>query len=56
MTAEGWKQYDKKVRQIADPFGAGFPALRKLMEECARVNDLSVHDLEEQYMSWKWRK
>lgn len=56
MLAEDLKQYDKKLRQIVDPFGAGFPVLRKLMDEYAREKGLSVHDLWEQHMSWKWRK
>ena len=56
LTAEDWKRYDKRVRQIVDPFGAGFPKLKKLMEEWSEKNDLSVHDLTEQYMAWKWKK
>ncbi|MGX8711618.1 MAG: hypothetical protein ACQGTM_15405 [bacterium] len=56
MNTEDLKRYDKRVKQIADPFGSGFPKLRKLMVEWAKDNNLSTHDLMEQYMAWKWKK
>ncbi|TQI66281.1 hypothetical protein [Clostridium sp. KNHs216] len=56
MNAEDWKRYDKRVRLIVDPFGSGFPKLRKLMIEWAKENNLSTHDLMEQYMAWKWKR
>lgn len=56
MTTVDWKRYDKRVRQIADPFGTGFPELRGLLEEWAKKNGLSVHDLVEQYIAWKWKR
>lgn len=56
MTLADWKQYDKRLRGIADPFGTGFPKLRKLMQEWSAEQDISTHDLTEQYMAWKWRR
>lgn len=56
MTSEDWKRYDKRMRQILDPFGSGFLTLRRLMQEWAAESGLSVHDLIEQYIAWKWRK
>ena len=56
MTSEDLKQYDKRVREIIDPFGAGFPKLKRLMEQWSEDTGLSIHDLTEQYMAWKWRK
>lgn len=56
MTSEDLKQYDKRVREIVDPFGTGFPKLRKLMEEWSEETGLSIHNMMEQYMAWKWRK
>ncbi|WP_185741134.1 hypothetical protein [Clostridium sp. KNHs216] len=56
MNTEDLKRYDKRVQQIVDPFGNGFPKLRKLMIEWAQENSLSTHDLMEQYMAWKWKK
>lgn len=56
VTIEDLKKLDKQIREISDPFGEGFPAVRKIVEEWAEESGLSVHDLVEQYVAWKWRK
>lgn len=56
MTIDDLKKHDKRIREIQDPFGTGFPALRSLAEEWTKESGLSVHDLAEQYIAWKWKK
>ena len=56
MTQEDLKKLDKKLRQVQDPFGLGFPAVRKIFEEAAERNGGAVEDLVRQYIHWKWRK
>lgn len=56
MTIDNFKKLDKCLRQIQDPFGTGFPALQKLVDEWSMESGLSVHDLICQYIAWKWRK
>ena len=56
MTIEDLKKLDRRLREIQDPFGTGFPTLRAIAEERAKENGLSIHDLVEQYTAWKWRK
>ncbi len=56
MTIEDLKKLDKRLRQIQDPFGTGFPTLRKVGEELAEESGLSAHDIALQYLAWKWKK
>lgn len=56
MTIEDLKKYDKRIRQIQDPFGTGFPALRSMVEEWAKESGLSIYDFVQQYTAWKWKK
>lgn len=56
MTGSDLKKHDKRLREIQDPLGAGFPTVRKIVEECAKESGLSVHNLVEQYIAWKWKK
>lgn len=56
MTQEDLKKLDKRLRQIKDPFGTGFPAVRKIFMEYAEKNDKTVDDLVRMYVRWKWRK
>lgn len=56
MTIEELKKLDKLARKIADPFGDGFPACRKLFEDYAKECGVSVHSLGAQYTAWKWNK
>lgn len=56
MTVEDLKRLDKRLRQISNPFGDGFPAFRQIMIEIAEKYKLPVTDVTVQYTAWKWRK
>lgn len=56
MTETDFKRLDKHLREIQDPFGAGFSATRKIVGDLARESGLSVHCVVERYVAWKWRK
>lgn len=56
MTIDDLKKHDKHIREIQNPFGTDFPALRSLAEEWAKESGLSVHGLSEQYIARKWKK
>ena len=56
MKIDDLKRHDKRLREIRDPLGTGFPVVRKMAEEWAKESGLSVHDLIEQYFAWKWRR
>ena len=56
MTIEDLKKLDKKLREVQDPLGTGFPLFRRGMEDCAKEHNLPVRDIGNQYMAWKWRR
>jgi dTDP-glucose pyrophosphorylase len=56
MTIEDLKRLDKRLRQIPDPFGYGFPTFRQTIIEVAEKYKLPVTDLAVQYTAWKWKK
>lgn len=56
MTIEDLKKIDKRIRQIQDPFGTGFPTLRSIGEEWSKESGLPVYELVQQYIAWKWKK
>lgn len=56
MTVEDMKKFDKRLREIQDPIGLGFPTLRKTFVETAEKFEMSLTDLILQYSAWKWKK
>lgn len=56
MTIKNLKKMDKRLREIQDPLGTGFPQFRRIMEDWAKECGLSVRDVGNQYMAWKWKK
>ncbi|WP_164918904.1 MULTISPECIES: hypothetical protein [Acutalibacteraceae] len=56
MDVEEIKKLDKRILEIQNPFGNGFPALRKVFEETAEKNQCPVADVVRRYLIWKWRK
>lgn len=56
MTPNDLKRLDKKIRQLSDPFGSGFPILRKILTETAQKNRIAVTTLALEYIGWKWKK
>lgn len=56
VTIEDVKKIDKRIRQIQDPFGTGFPTLRSIGEEWSRESGLPIYELVQQYVAWKWKK
>lgn len=56
MTIDDLKKLDKRLRQIQDPFGTGYPAMHRLWQDCAGENGLTISQIERQYAAWKLRK
>jgi hypothetical protein len=56
MTINDLKYLDKRIRQIQDPLGTGFPVLKKVIDEIAEKYDLSTSRIIGQYAAWKWKK
>lgn len=56
MNVEEIKKLDKRIQEIQNPFGNGFPALKKIFEETALKNQHPVADVVRHYLIWKWRK
>lgn len=55
MTQDELKKLDKKVRQVQDPFGMGFPSMRKLFEETSAQKKVTRDDLIKYYIAWKMK-
>lgn len=53
MTQEEIKKFDKRVRSIQDPFGAGFLALYRVFQEMAEYNGKTQEEIIRQYIAWK---
>ncbi|MCI1965655.1 MAG: hypothetical protein LKJ17_05925 [Oscillospiraceae bacterium] len=56
MTIEEIKKLDKRILEIQNPLGSGFPSLRKIIEETAQRKQCTTADIARQYFSWKWKK
>jgi len=56
MTINDLKRFDKRLRQIQDPYGTGFEILRKLWLDYAKDNGMTVYQVGSQYAAWKGRK
>lgn len=56
MTINDLKKLDKRLREIPDPLGTGYPTLRKVIDEYAQKNNLPVSDVVVQYTAWRWKK
>lgn len=56
MTVKEIKKLDKRILGIQNPFGSGFPALRKIFEETAEKKQQGAADIVRQYFRWKWRR
>lgn len=56
MTINNLKRLDKRLRQIQDPLGTGWPVMQKVVEEFAEKYSLSASRITGQYVAWKMRK
>lgn len=53
MTQDDMKKIDKMVRSINDPFGTGYPRLKKIRRELAAKYGMSELELCQLFISWK---
>ncbi len=53
MTQDEIKKLDKKINTIQDPFGKGFPSLRKTFVEMATKNNTTDMQILREYSDWK---
>jgi hypothetical protein len=53
MTLDEMKKIDKIIRSISDPFGTGYPRLKKLRQDTAVKYGLSEFELLQLFSSWK---
>ena len=56
MTIKELKKLDKQFRQIDDPYGAGWPAVKRIYMEAAERTEIPAREVGAQYMAWKWSK
>ena len=56
MTIFDMKRLDRRLREISDPLGTGFPILRKVVAEVAEKHEMPVGKIVCEYVAWKWRK
>jgi len=53
MTQEDMKKIDKMLRAIEDPFGTGYPRLKKIRQEMAMKHGMSEMELYQLFSAWK---
>lgn len=53
MTQDEIKKLDKKINTIQDPFGKGFPSLRKTFVEMATKKNTTDMQILREYSDWK---
>lgn len=53
MTQDEIKKFDKRVRNIQDPFGTGFPILMQIAKETAENKGLQMFDVVREHITWK---
>ena len=53
MTQEDMKKLYKKICSIEDPFGTGYPCLKKIRQDTAIKYGISEFELYQLYTSWK---
>jgi hypothetical protein len=53
MTQEEIKKFDKRIRNIQDPFGTGFLSLYTIIQEMAEYKGKSQNEIIRQYFIWK---
>ena len=56
MVEDDFKRLDRRLKEIGDPFGTGFPILKSIIEEIAKKNGISVSQVIGNYTAWKWKK
>jgi hypothetical protein len=50
------KRLDRRLREISDLFGTGFPILKKVIAETAEKHEMTVDEVLQEYIAWKWKK
>ena len=53
MTQEELKKLDKRIRSINDPFGTGYPCLKKIYRETAASFGISEREIVLLHAAWK---
>lgn len=53
MTQDETKKLDKRIRNIIDPFGRGFPSLQKIVIEMAYQKDVNEMNIWRELIGWK---
>lgn len=56
VTGFDMKRLDRRLREVGDPFGTGFPIVKKIISETAERHNTTRTDLVQKYLAWKWRK
>ena len=56
MTILDMKHLDRRLREISDLFGTGFPIMKKVIAETAEKYEMPVSEMLQEYIAWKWKK
>jgi len=56
LTAEDLKKFDKRISKIQYPFGENYPAFHRMFMEVAEKENMSLSDVVQQYVGWKYSK
>ena len=56
MTIFDMKRLDRRLREISDMLGTGFPIAKKVIAETAEKYDMPVSGVLQEYIAWKWKK
>lgn len=53
MTQEEIKKMDRRIQQVKDPFGTGFPSFSRLLDDMAQKKGESREEILRQLIVWK---
>ncbi len=53
MTQNETKKLDKRIRGIPDPFGEGFPCVKKIILEMAGRKEVNEMNIWNELLGWK---
>ena len=56
MTIFDMKRLDRRLREISDMLGIGFPIVKKVIAETAEKYEMPVSEMLQEYIAWKWKK
>ena len=56
MTQEEIKKMDRRIQQVKDPLGTGFPSFYRLLDDMAQKKGESREEILRQLIVWKSKK